>query len=877
MKNKTLFFRNLFFSEEGKEDNESIHQATLYLASSLNKNKKPIIISNAKFSKSSEIISDKEGLDSLLRKNPDINLVIITLIEHCFDKTRELIHHIKEKVSAYIAIGGIMATLNPEHVFTHMPEANIVLKGDGEEVLPKLQSILEGTTPNSLLDEKRKSELSNLNGLIFRNKEDIIRSKDSTINKVKDLDKVYIDFSLMNKENLKEGLNITTSKGCNNGCFFCTSTDKGKFRAKTVEKIKDILNNYKKRLIEIYKKEEKIPDYALKLSIYDDDFLADRVRAIEFFKFIKKTKFKIDFIQTAINSFLIKEEKEYVIDDELIESMDPEIFVTGTIESESYSIYLGTENFCDEELKRLGKNYGFKEIEKVVMALDKKKIRQAHHIILTNTDTTLDNIISNLIKIAILKTKYPLYFDILRPIITNLVSFYPTLSYKKNKEKYGFQNLKIRKWLKSKKSPEMDYPIIEKDIPFDSEVKHISEKIGKYFKHMNYPEKVLEEIMLFLINKKESLKSKGIEKDRITKIEKILDKYHDYVNLIKNHLNKKETNNVFKNNKNNLQIMVTRRCPLRCTYCPIPKKEQDMEYKTLKCTIDLLFTLNEKELRLDFSGGEPLLRFDLVKKGIEYATNLSKIKNKKITFYIVTNALYLTKEVAEFLNEKKVLLELSIDGDEENHNKFKIPVNSKTNPYKESINNLKNIKNKKIEKYIVIVATPDNVNKLFHNFKHILGLGHKKIEINYSIGNMWTFDSMKIFFSQMQEIIHSYKEEIINHKIKLGNLKKRGEPAVLNSEFMIDTDGSIILLNEFLFQTNNKKISPYKHGNVFECKDMNKLYVDKFRVYYSLIKMFGENDTKVRKIIHNNIQMGTLCKKFFKNIKTEIKNGRQNK
>ena len=92
MKNKTLFFKNLFVSEEGKEDNEWFHQGTLYLASSFKKNNCQFVICNSKLSlKESKFLTRIKDLDEILEKNKDINLIVIPLLEHCFDKIKELI------------------------------------------------------------------------------------------------------------------------------------------------------------------------------------------------------------------------------------------------------------------------------------------------------------------------------------------------------------------------------------------------------------------------------------------------------------------------------------------------------------------------------------------------------------------------------------------------------------------------------------------------------------------------------------------------------------------------------------------------------------------------------------------------------------------
>ena len=65
-----------------------------------------------------------------------------------------------------------------------------------------------------------------------------------------------------------------------------------------------------------------------------------------------------------------------------------------------------------------------------------------------------------------------------------------------------------------------------------------------------------------------------------------------------------------------LVLLITHNCQLRCKYCRVRKFPASMSETTLFKAIDLLFTFNRRDLELQFFGGEPLLEFDLIKKGV---------------------------------------------------------------------------------------------------------------------------------------------------------------------------------------------------------------------------------------------------------------------
>ncbi len=862
-KNKTLFFRNLFVSPDGKENNNWFHQATFFLASSLSLNGKPIAISNTQFSnKEKNNFSNKEELDELLDNNPDINLIVITLLENCFEQTRELIKYLKSKSSAFVVVGGIMPTLTPYHVFEHLSEADIVIKGEGEFVLPQIQEILNGRSVIDGIDKDVKNKLKKVKGVLFREGEGWLISNDFSDNVVENLDELELDFSLFKKENVEQGLNLSTSRGCHNYCFFCTVPNRRVYRTMSADNLKSILEDYHKRLLEIYGNQENIPPDCFLLSFNDDDFLGNRERAIAFFNYIKKTKFRINFIQASITSFFCKDnENVEKIDKKLIRTMASNVFFN----NRSYKIYIGTENFSNDELKRLGKNYDFSKVTKVTAALSHYKIRHAHHMILTNIETSLENLIENLLKISILRKRFGKYFNLLLPVTSSLVSFYPSLTYKIFSKKYGHKYFKINRILKSQKDIGLDYPLISYDIPKDPDVFSIACKAHSLIREENDYISSIEKTLIFFLNQSEYLKLSGGDENRIKKLDYLIDNHNKFHQTIKNSLPEEISKEIFTSNKNNIQIMLTRRCQLRCEYCPIPKKELDMEWDVLKRTVDMVLDSAEQdEVRIDFSGGEPLLRFDLLKRIIEYAIERGKDVKKEVSFYIVTNSLLLKEEVIDFLDNKNVLLELSIDGDERTHNKYKIPKENR-NPYQETIKNVKKLKGRNINYFVVIVATLDTVDYLFENFKHVLSLGFTKFEFNYAIGMYWEDERINKFIEQLDKIIMTYKNEIFKGEIEIGNLFKRNEPAVLNKEFMIDTNGDIRFLNEFLFKADKVNPCPYELPNVMNC-DFKELYVDKFMVYYSIVKMFS-NDEKIRQIISNNIKIGLKVKKYISKIK----------
>jgi His-Xaa-Ser system radical SAM maturase HxsB len=141
---------------------------------------------------------------------------------------------------------------------------------------------------------------------------------------------------------------------------------------------------------------------------------------------------------------------------------------------------------------------------------------------------------------------------------------------------------------------------------------------------------------------------------------------------VKNLLKKR---NNFLENGTDLHIVIpTLRCNQKCVYChasskPIDSPGYDMDENTAKAVVDFIFQSPSKTLIIEFQGGEPLLRFDIVKYIIEYTTKLNEKFKKKVFFTVVTNFSLLSKDKLDYLVEKNVSICTSLDGPSNLHDK----------------------------------------------------------------------------------------------------------------------------------------------------------------------------------------------------------------
>ncbi|AIQ69738.1 hypothetical protein PGRAT_20480 [Paenibacillus graminis] len=125
-------------------------------------------------------------------------------------------------------------------------------------------------------------------------------------------------------------------------------------------------------------------------------------------------------------------------------------------------------------------------------------------------------------------------------------------------------------------------------------------------------------------------------------------------------------------------LELTGRCNLRCGYCIYNEEcdlnrdfnSSDMSFEIAKAAVDYAAMHSKDRIAVTFYGGEPLLKFDLLKWVIEYS--LKTLKGKKLTFSLTTNLTLVTKEVANYLATVPGLgIVCSLDGPENIQNEYR--------------------------------------------------------------------------------------------------------------------------------------------------------------------------------------------------------------
>jgi His-Xaa-Ser system radical SAM maturase HxsB len=119
-------------------------------------------------------------------------------------------------------------------------------------------------------------------------------------------------------------------------------------------------------------------------------------------------------------------------------------------------------------------------------------------------------------------------------------------------------------------------------------------------------------------------------------------------------------------------FVVTLRCDHSCHYCQVSRQTEDrvsydMTVAHADKALEMVFRGPSPNIKIEFQGGEPLLRFDLVKHIVERAERLNESAGRDLQFVIASNLSHLSDEVLAFCGTHHVLLSTSLDGPADLH------------------------------------------------------------------------------------------------------------------------------------------------------------------------------------------------------------------
>lgn len=245
-------------------------------------------------------------------------------------------------------------------------------------------------------------------------------------------------------------------------------------------------------------------------------------------------------------------------------------------------------------------------------------------------------------------------------------------------------------------------------------------------------------------------------------------------------------NNNLKPGFVNLALTLTHRCQMRCRYCAIKAARRDISEGEVRQAVDLLLTAPHKEVELQFFGGEPLLRFDLIRKAVAYAEQRARNTGKSASFLLTTNGLLLDQRKLDYFRKFPFRVLLSMDGTHATQAKNRPLKRNKERCAPGVLTDvLINLQKSKMDFFVNLVYSEKNFKELPDNVAFLVRSGARKIQLSYAIGSGFKEKDARDVYPVLSGIFRSFAGIVF--------FGRRGEhePILATPQITVDSDGEI--------------------------------------------------------------------------------------
>jgi len=317
------------------------------------------------------------------------HMIGLTLFEDLFLPIQAFLERLGNDpgFTGLIAAGGPLITLNLLETSFHMPQINLLVRGEGETVFPALLEAVNADDLHGLLT---------LDGFLFQVPGLLVFSNLETVNRPLLPENFRFNLNFIAPEQMKEGLEINLSRGCKRSCIFCSAVQGKLLRKLPVARLDELLQAFDAKL----RNAEPTTPHARTVNINDDDILQDPIYAAEVFQSIKRNNFRLWGIQTSINSFF-KSPQE--IDQNLLELVADKSLYMG----DKPLVWLGTDAFLSERSKKLAKLIPAEDqLFALVELFQQKDVRNYHYWISSDHASDWSQVCREFILIYRLKARF---------------------------------------------------------------------------------------------------------------------------------------------------------------------------------------------------------------------------------------------------------------------------------------------------------------------------------------------------------------------------------------------------------------------------------------------------------------------------------------
>lgn len=300
--------------------------------------------------------------------------------------------------------------------------------------------------------------------------------------------------------------------------------------------------------------------------------------------------------------------------------------------------------------------------------------------------------------------------------------------------------------------------------------------------------------------------------------------------------------------RTSLELMITRVCSLRCSYCLVDKAPRSMSVEVLRRAISLLFTA-PGEVHLLFFGGEPLARADLVLEGLRFSQSLARENRKDVRYSLATNGLALDERLADAFPPRLEVL-LSLDGARDTQERHWPGLPAAGRAYSQALGALRLLQRRGVPHIVFMVVEPGDVESMSANIAFLREAGVERLHVAHRQGVLWDERAAGRFLEEIGLLLEAPAG------FQLLNAQDAIDPILLHDDVLVDCDGTLVWWSGIFLEEGFPAVKrACRIGRLDDFDRLEQVEGSAEAVGRLLLGAYAAGSNKGR-ILRNNLELG---------------------
>lgn len=228
-----------------------------------------------------------------------------------------------------------------------------------------------------------------------------------------------------------------------------------------------------------------------------------------------------------------------------------------------------------------------------------------------------------------------------------------------------------------------------------------------------------------------------------------------------------------------LILMTTYRCNLRCWYCHVEKKAEDLPEETALSAARIFLDQADGRSRIRFFGGETILRWPLIRAICEDMRPRTIDRDLHLDYDVTTNGILLTGEMIDFIRSMHSMeLILSLDPEKEKESGRRLP--DRVEELLPEILTLPWLT-------VNLAASPSDVHRMADHCEWLVEKGFKRFNFLPAYYVNWPWDKVRELEDQFDRLLGVFRGR---PELQCKNLRVDASLPLFMDALVLDTDGS---------------------------------------------------------------------------------------